>query len=491
LIRFKVVLLMFCLGFLVCASPTVAATYYVDQTSGNDSNNGTSPSTPWKNSPGMTAYSGSGSLNAGDTVYFDSADTWLVTGQYGLHVRGGVTYIGNAWGGGTRATIRANANLATSVIDIREDHATAPTVVKGFDVDGNGKVNNGIGINHPFYSGPLTGAVKRIENVIVHNTWSRTSLGQFTYGFIISNWGGVNARVENVELLNSVVRDTSRDGINLYPGDVNANAIIKNITIRGNEVYNTGQDPDYGAGSGILVKGHVQDAVIENNFVHGTKGAGLFINGNESNHFGVGPTNIHLRYNIVTVNNSHGAIRIYDGQSGKDPKDVKIYGNIVYNSTANGGLLIDQDVGNINSLRVYNNTFYNAPVIVNNSAATFNPFEFKNNIVYYPSGTPITGANRFTTSSNNLTANPAFRNVASLPTGFVGTYGKDLAPNNDGLSLQLGSTAIDGGTSLGTSYGGSINSRTRPQGSAWDIGAYEFASSGVVAPSTPLNLSVQ
>jgi hypothetical protein len=79
--------------------------------------------------------------------------------------------------------------------------------------------------------------------VTVHNNWSRTSLGQFTYGFIVSNWGGVSARVENVELLNSIVRDTSRDGINLYPGDVNANAIIKNIiTIRGNEVYNTGQD---------------------------------------------------------------------------------------------------------------------------------------------------------------------------------------------------------------------------------------------------------
>jgi hypothetical protein len=90
--------------------------------------------------------------------------------------------------------------------------------------------------------------------------------------------------------------------------------------------------------------------VIENNFVHGTTGAGIFLNGNESNHFGVGPTDIHLRYNIITVNTSHGAIRIYDGQSGKDPKDVKIYGN--YNSTSNGGFLIDQDLGNVNSLRV-------------------------------------------------------------------------------------------------------------------------------------------
>ena len=75
----------------------------------------------------------------------------------------------------------------------------------------------------------------------------------------------------------------------LYPGDDNANCRIKNITVRGCEVYNTGQDPDYGAGAGIIVKGYVQDAFIEYNYVHDTQGALIFVNGNENNHFGVGP----------------------------------------------------------------------------------------------------------------------------------------------------------------------------------------------------------
>jgi hypothetical protein len=39
-----------------------AATYYVDQTAGNDGNNGTSAGSAWKNAPGMAAYSGSGVL---------------------------------------------------------------------------------------------------------------------------------------------------------------------------------------------------------------------------------------------------------------------------------------------------------------------------------------------------------------------------------------------------------------------------------------------
>jgi len=484
-----------------------AATYYVDQTAGNDSNSGTTPTTAWKNSPGMSSYSGSRTLAPGDIVYFDSADTWLVTGTQGLYLTGGVTYIGNGWGSGTRATIRANADLAAAVVRFR-DHSTVPTVFQGFDVDANGKVANGIEMNHSFFAGPLTGATKRIDNVIVHNVWSRTSLGQFKYGIIVSNHGGTAGEVANAEILNSIVHDTSRDGLNLYPGDENAQCIVRNITVRGNTVYNTGQDPDYGAGSGIIVKGHVIDATIEHNYVNNTKGAGIFVNGNESNHFGVGPTNIHIRYNIVNVNTVNGSIRIYDGASGKDPKDLKIYGNVVYNNALNAGLLIDADLGNSNNLRIYNNTFYNTPVVINNSAATFPVLEFTNNLIYVTGGVPLTDSGRITSHSNNIffgngtlvrsgstnytssnissyeatasSANPLFTNTANLPTGFAGTYGTNLAPNTTGLSLQASSYANDHGAALASPYNGSINSITRPSGGGSDIGAYEY--SGAVAP---------
>jgi hypothetical protein len=201
---------------------------------------------------------------------------------------------------------------------------------------------------------------------------------------------------------------------------------------------------------------------------------------NESRHFGIGPANIHIRNNIVTNNSNTGAIRVYSGTSAGDPMDIRIYGNLVYNSTASGGFLIDQDLKNSISLVMYNNTFYNAPVIVDNSAAAFTAFEFKNNIVYHPGGTPITGANRFTSASNNLTTNPSFKNAANLPTGFTGTFAVNAAPNADGLSLQSTSAAINAGVALSSAYGSSINSLTRPQGAQWDIGAYEFA--GIVTP---------
>jgi hypothetical protein len=80
------------------SSGASGATYYVSQAAGNDGNGGANPSAPWKNCPGMSAYSGSGTLRPGDTVYFDRSNTWLVSGSGGIFLTGGVTYIGNSWG---------------------------------------------------------------------------------------------------------------------------------------------------------------------------------------------------------------------------------------------------------------------------------------------------------------------------------------------------------------------------------------------------------
>ena len=445
--------------------------FYIDQTNGNDANGGTNPEIAWKNCPGMDSYKGSGILQPGDTVYFDSGDIWFVTGNQGIYLVGGVTYIGDSWGSGSRAEIRANADIEAGVVRFR-DHKTIPTVFRGFNVNANKMVATGVDINH--VKGMLmNGATKRVENCEVHNVWSRTSLGQYKYGIIISNTGGPAGYCENVEIINCKVHDISRDIICLYPSDREGSR-IKNITVRGCEAYNSGQDPDYGAGSGICIKGFVVDAIVEYNYVHDVKAAGLFINGNENRHYpGIGPKNIHLRYNIIGNNTPHGAIKLHDGRSGSDPKDVKIYGNIIYGNPVNLGLVMLKSLGNANSLWVYNNTFYNALIIIDSPSATFPVFEFRNNAAFYAGGTPIIGADRFTVFSNNLTDKPVFINASELPTGFKGTYGVNLTPNTDGLSLPGTSPGIDGGAALPEVFQGSINSIMRPAGSAWDIGAYE------------------
>jgi len=499
MVRLKIFLGIIFMAYGITAN---AAVYYVDQTAGSDGNNGTSPGTPWKNCPGMAAYTGGGRLAAGDTVYFDKGDVWSVSnGTQGILLVGGVTYDGETWGaGGTRAEMRAAGDQESGMVRFR-DHATVATVFKGFVVDANHTVSTGVDINHAHYI-VMSGATKRVQNCEVKNVSSRTSNGQYKYGIIASNHGGKDGYTENVEILNCVVHDISRDGICLYPGDENADCRIRNITVRGCESYNAGQDPEYGAGHGIVIKGYVVDAYVEYNYVHDNIGAGIFINGNERNHYpGIGISNAHIRYNIVNNNTMHGGIRIYDG-SGGDPKDLKIYGNIVMNNTIKGGLSLDSAKGAL-SLLVYNNTFYNTFIHYRKYTATITTSEFRNNIVYYTGGTPLDASNgAITAHSNNLyyrgtgtlvtigstdysssnlgdyeiTASgndPSFKNAGNLPTGFTGTYGIDLAPNADGLSLQQRSEGVDSGISLGSPYNGSINSRNRPSGNGWDIGAYE------------------
>jgi len=510
-----------CALILFASAPCAqAATYYVDRTLGNDANNGTSPTSPWRSVPGMAGYSGPARLNPGDTVYFDSADTWDVGGgSWGLYLVGGVTYIGNDWGTGTRARIRATTNFEAGLVRFK-DHPTVPTVFKGFEVDANGKAANGIDVNTGYYQ-LMNGANKRIENNIVHGVFSRQSLGQYNYGIIVSNHGGASAYCDNVEIVNNVVHNVSRSGINLYPGDENGETRIRNMLVRGNEVYDTGTDPDYFTGEGIVVKGYVVDAIIEYNHLHDTDGTGIMINSNETNHFGTGPKNIHIRYNIVTNSTPNGAILIYDKGAGNDPKDVKIYGNIVHNSTVNGGLLVHSRLVGTVDLQVFNNTFYNAPVIVENSSAQFRTFEFRNNLLSYASGTPLTDPGRkITAHSDNLfyrsgggtlvtsgsasytsstlgsyeasaiSASPAFKNTVAIPTGFSGTYPSSLAPDKDGLSLQAGSVALNAATTLPATYAGSINSVTRPATGDWDLGAYESGSGAVVRPLPPTDVQI-
>ncbi len=518
-LTFSITAFLFIL-LLAYGTQASAATYYVDSVNGNDSNAGTSTSAPWKNSPGMSGWSGLAKLAPGDTVYFNSSQTWGVCkSSGGFYLPGGVTYIGDSWGGGTRATIMATCQCDGGVIRFYDD-PTHPTVFKGFNVDANHTVSSGIDLNERF-GAPLTGATKRIENCEVHNVASTTTLAQYKYGIIVSNHCGSGCETDNVEIINNKVHDISRDGLCLYPGDETSSIVVNNMTVRGNEVYNTGQDTTYDAGSGLVVKGHVVNATVENNYVHNIpKGSGIFINGNESNHYGTGPTNIHIRYNIVDDGGGAGGgggIRVYD--KGSDPKDLKFYGNIIMNDSSDGGISLDGNSGNL-SLLVYNNTLYNAFINITNQTSTIQTFDLRDNIIYAPSGRAalLTNGAVLTTHANNIyygsgtlvtyggtsysasnlasfestasAANPLFKNTGSLPTGFTGTYGSTLAPNADGLSLQSTSYGRGHGGSLSSPYNNSINSVARTSG-AWDIGAYQAGSSTLAKPNPPSLLTVQ
>ncbi len=491
---------------------------YVDQTAGNDANAGSAAS-PWRRCPGMVGWTGSATLQPGDTVYFDRSDTWDIaanSGGAGLDLKAGVHYIGDEWdpqsGGAGQATLRATGRHEAGVVRFWEDHASIPTWLEGFEINANGYRANLIDINHSFWKTGLTKATKRVEDCVAHGNTGNGSEGDYKYGIIISdNSPDASGWVANVEILNTKVYDTPRDAITMYPGN---SGMISNILVRGCETYGTGTDPSYSEGHGLVAKGNVKNSTFEYCYSHDVKSSAVFINGPESG-TGTGPTGCAVRYCVLQTADNNGVIRYY----GTGTKAVDVYGNIILENEATGGLSFSGNSGNITA-NIYNNTFYNAFVDLGNPGGS-GTINFRNNIIYElddvcltdsggdidthshnlfyranggtlvsTGGTTYNAANIGSWEPTAQTADPLFKNTANLPDGFSGSFGSSLAPNKDGLSLQASSPAFNSGVALGAAYSGAINTAARPVGAAWDLGAYEGASNGQPLVAIPQGLRV-
>lgn len=490
---------------IVLSGNCFAATYYV-QNGGDDNAAGTSIA-PWANCPGMEAWSGGASLSPGDTVYFDSSDTWtLEDGSQGLWVEGGVTYIGDYWGGGTRAKFDGQTNWEDNraVVQIGEDHATYETVFQGFEVDANMNESRGIQVNPSGAGNTLVGAIKRVENCWVHHIGDGSS--GFSYGIIVS--GTTNNTVQNVEILGCLTHHIPRSGIVLYSGYQRDSTHIYDVTIRDNEVHTTKLDLS-AAGHGILVKNHAERIIIEYNYVHGASNA---INVDHTYSNADTPDDITIRYNILTGGSSSGIL-----VSNNPITNFYIYGNLIFENTKQG-INFESNRSGASSAYVYNNTFYQndlGEIWVKSASGSFSTLEIKNNIFYAKTGQLAYNDDDSTseTHNNNLyyiasgnvvgnggssyttatvtnweataqSSNPNFSGGA-LPSGFDGTYGSDLVPNETYFLIETGD-AVGGGADLGGSpYYGAINitgtdsEDTRDTLTPWDIGAYE---SGMAVP---------
>lgn len=503
-------------SFTTLAAPPggLGRTFYVDQTAGNDNNTGLSGS-PWKNCPGMkgtSEYTGNGTLVAGDTVYLDMADTWPVSSagvsQSSFTLVGGVKYIGNVWGTGTRAKIRANGRCESGIVRMRNDDAINPTWFKGFEVDG--AVTNtatGIDLNHGYWSVGVTGADKLIADNWVHSLYSDSGVGDYTYGIIVSdNSPDASGYVANFTISNNVVTGAARDFVALYPG---ADGMISNGLVTMNYISGVSTDPSYSEGHGITVKGNVKNCTIEFNTITNMNSSAVFFNGPESG-LGNGPTNAVLRRNILQTLDNNGTVRFY----GTGIMKADIYDNIFLTNSNTGAINFDGLTGTAIA-NIYNNTFINTFVTIGNPTTA--TIYFSNNIIHAVSATPLTDAStKITSHSNNvfyrtgtgtglvvrggttytsgslttyeasaLSSDPQFSNPANLPVGFVGGV-----PSPSGLSLSAASPAIDSGGAISGGNGLSINGYARPQGAAWDRGAYEFTTTSFPVTGPPLTFKV-
>lgn len=176
--------------------------------------------------------------------------------------------------------------------------------------------------------------------------------------------------------------------------------------------------------------------------------------------------------NVIRRNKVHGSVIArggiaLDADAGSTTAN-QVYNNLVYaNST--GILLFGTGSGN----KIWNNTVYaNTQYGININAGQANA-EIANNIVYL-NGSGIQNSGSGTIQNNNITSDPMF-----------------TAAGSEDFTLTSGSIARDTGTTL-TAFTTDYAQITRPVGSAWDVGAYEYVSGADTTPPTvsitsPLN----
>lgn len=225
---------------------------------------------------------------------------------------------------------------------------------------------------------------------------------------------------------------------------VNTKATVRRCSIHG---WRNSGNP---AAHGLYWRG--SNGLIEQNEIYDNNGYGLQFYG----------TSNMVHNNIFRSNYVHDndASAIYCCRGNNN----KIYNNIMVKNSTSG---IWFNAGSDNHL--YNNTIYN------NSVAgiwlTGGSGSIGNNIVYQNGANIKQQVGTFSLFSN-LTTDPKFVNAAGA-----------------NFSLQSFSPAIDKGVTLSmvpTDFAG----KSRPQGSAYDIGAYEYGGTTNTAVSAPTNLMI-
>jgi hypothetical protein len=156
------------------------------------------------------------------------------------------------------------------------------------------------------------------------------------------------------------------------------------------------------------------------------------------------------------------------------PGENYIYGNIIYNI----GDMQNYGSSGITATKanIYNNTVYNiytssgSAIGIRNSSAG----NIKNNVVINAeSNCFVFGGS--TTHDYNASSDLTATGDNSI-TGVTTAIFTSVTASSENFHLVAGASVIDEGVDLGSPYDVDAIGTTRPQGSAWDIGAFEYIS---------------
>ena len=478
--------------FLTIISTAHAATYYVSSSTGNDNNPGTI-SQPWQtlNKVNTRAFS------PGDIILFKKGDTW--NGELHPSTAGtAANYISyGAYSTGINPVIHATSNYALNGNKnyIRYSDFILENAITGgyITYSNNQELNNIVSRNNGG-----NGYLVRGNNNVFTN--SRAENNQ-QYGFLGDDNGGTPSTGHTLN--NFIATYNKGEGIQFR--------IANNIVVNNGEASYNGEYPTT-EGNGLTFT-IVNTATITNFHSHHNWGNGLLVIDGSSNVQVIGGEYNHnirghidypascIRFDTNTANskvlyvNSHdcdssGMILedgahdnlvayslFYNNERGLSYGNVpglnnKIYNNVFYNNVGSdsGGLGIRNNV----PVTVKNNIF------LNNNKGMF--FDNGGNILTHSIDYNLYFGNtvdiRFgsTSYSASQVQNGQYYSATGYEQHGIGLSPLFVNPSGYDFHLQQTSPAKDNGTSVGLTR--DLDGTSVPQGSAVDIGAYEFVQGG-------------
>lgn len=493
------------LCLLLSASVALGATteYYLD--SGRTSNGDGSEANPWKLWSNIGWSSISNSIGSGDVnLYISSrsyesrAGTFTVTGTGSngnwLRIIGDTKY---------NETASGTAVWSTETTG-RRAHFTQ-TSGSGFDIPKNRQYVQlgGIIISNSVFGGVNLGAsdnpTTNLHNITITNMiiWSPQNNHGLWFGYgetdchsikvshcIISNtpsesiyMGHYNFMTETIT--NCIVEyNTVVDSGLVGEGDIDIKPGVKGAIVRYNSLY---RQNNLTSGAVVGVAVYATDAQIYGNTFHHTDknassawGVGIYVNA-DGDGAGTGQaiTNCLIYNNLIYASASVGLrFAATTTTSGANMSDIRIWNNTIYGSAGEGLLASRSSSKTVTISEMYNNIFASNTVQEVSlgagctvTAANYNLYRGTNSNNFIHNGTTMNFATwqGLGFDANGLTSDPLFTDAGA------GTF-----------TLTSSSPARNAGTTL-TAFSVDHDGNTRPQGAAWDIGAFEFTAEG--APS--------
>jgi len=336
------------------------------------------------------------------------------------------------------------------------------------------------------------GKSNRHNSIVEVELFDSTVTDWVISGFEVANSPkyGIDVRVtERITVQQNHVHNSAATGI--------FTAFSNHVLIQNNETDHNGEHGIYQSNSSVY-------PAIHGNNSHHNASAGIHMNGDISEQPGNGLVQFAtVEDNVIWENGTKGGSGI-----NCDGVDSSIFrNNLLYNNHASGISLyaIDGAHGSSNN-KVYNNTIVmaaNSRFIINipndgggKAAPVGNVIE--NNILYTPDsfhGSVLIAkakpagfhsdynivVNHFSDDGGNTSISLAKWQALGYDVHSIVATPAQLFvdPANNNYQLKAGAPAVDKGTAL-TDVPSDILGTSRPQGTGWDIGAYELKPAGAV-----------